>query len=45
MIVVDTGVAYGVADRDDPDHAGCATVLTEHAGELLIPSPVIVETS
>ncbi len=45
MIVVDTGVVFGAADRDDPDHAGCAAVLTEHAGELVIPTPVIVETS
>jgi predicted nucleic acid-binding protein len=45
VIVVDTGVAYGAADRDDPDHAGCAAVLVEHAGELVIPTPVIVETS
>ena len=45
MIVVDTGVAYGAADRDDPDHAGCAAVLVEHAGELVIPTPVIVETA
>jgi hypothetical protein len=45
VIVVDTGVAYGAADRDDPDHAGCAAVLVEHAGELVIPTPVIVETA
>ena len=45
MIVVDTGVAYGAADRDDPDHAGCAAVLTDHAGQLVIPIPVIVESS
>lgn len=45
MIVVDTGVAYGAADRDDPDHVACAAVLVEHAGELVIPTPVIVETA
>ncbi|HEX3540690.1 MAG TPA: PIN domain-containing protein [Acidimicrobiales bacterium] len=45
MIVVDTGVAFGAADRDDPDHAGSAAVLRDHAGELVIPTPVIVETS
>lgn len=45
MIVVDTGVAYGAADRDDADHAACASVLRDHAGELVIPTPVMVETS
>lgn len=45
MIVVDTGVAYAAADRDDPDHAASAEVLRIHAGELVIPVPVIVETS
>jgi predicted nucleic acid-binding protein len=45
VIVVDTGVAYAAADRDDPDHGACADVLRVHAGELVIPTPVIVETA
>jgi predicted nucleic acid-binding protein len=45
VILVDTGVAYGAADRDDPDHEASAAVLRAHAGELVIPTPVIVETS
>jgi predicted nucleic acid-binding protein len=45
VIVVDTGIAYGAADRDDPDHAACADVLRSHAGELVIPTPVVVEAS
>ena len=45
MIVVDTGVAYGAADRDDPDHPRSVAVLTDHAGELVIPTPVVVESS
>jgi predicted nucleic acid-binding protein len=45
VIVVDTGVAYGAADRDDPDRPGSAAVLTDHAGQLVIPTPVIVESS
>jgi hypothetical protein len=37
VIVIDTGVAYAAADRDDPDHTPCARLLEDHAGELLIP--------
>lgn len=45
MIVVDTGVAYAAGDRDDPDHPACAQLLAAHAGELHVPTPVVVETS
>lgn len=45
MIIVDTGVAYAAADRDDPDHPASAALFTTHAGQLLVPTPVIVETS
>ncbi|MGH8990165.1 MAG: type II toxin-antitoxin system VapC family toxin [Acidimicrobiia bacterium] len=45
MIVVDTGVAYAAADRDDPDHPASAQLLAAHPGQLRIPTPVIVETS
>ena len=45
MIVVDTGVLFAAADRDDPDHADSARVLLGHAGALVVPVPVVVETS
>ena len=45
MIVVDTGVLYAAADSDDTDHDRSARVLTDHTGELLVPTPVVVETS
>lgn len=46
MIVVDTGVVYAVADRDDGDHQACDDLLSSHpASDLLIPTPVIVEAS
>lgn len=45
MIVVDTGVAYAAADRDDPDHPASAQLLAAHPGQLRIPTPVIIETS
>lgn len=46
MIVVDTGVLYAAADRDDPDHAASVEVLADlQPGALLVPSPVITETA
>ena len=45
MVVLDTGVAYAAADRDDPDHVACAQVMVSYAGQLRVPTPVLVETS
>lgn len=45
MIAVDTGILFGAADSDDPQHRRCADVLEAHAGELVAPVPVIVETA
>ena len=45
MIVVDTGVLYASADEDDTHHVPCATLLGRHPGPLLVPVPVITETS
>jgi predicted nucleic acid-binding protein len=45
VIVVDTGVLYAAVDRDDADHAPSAGALLDHAGSMLVPVPVIVETS
>lgn len=45
MVLADTGVLYGAADRDDPRHDDCAGVLDDHTDELLVPVPVIVETA
>lgn len=46
MIVVDTGVLYAVADRDDPDHAISQQLLEERLPEaLLVPTTVITETA
>ena len=45
MLLADTGVLFGATDRDDPRHSDCADVLDDHARELLVPVPVIVESS
>ncbi|HZD23265.1 MAG TPA: PIN domain-containing protein [Acidimicrobiia bacterium] len=46
MIVVDTGVLYAVADRDDPDHIVSQKVLADRSAEpLLVPTTVITETA
>jgi hypothetical protein len=45
VIVVDTGVLYASADEDDAHHLACATLLSRHPGPLLVPVPVITETS
>lgn len=45
MIVVDTGVLYAGADRDDRHHRACAELLATHPGPLLVPVPVIVESA
>lgn len=45
MIVVDTGVLYAAIDRDDADHAASSRVMQDHIGSMLVPVPVVVETS
>ncbi len=45
MIVVDTGVLFAVADAADGDHHSCDELLADHPGELMVPTPVIVESS
>lgn len=45
MVVVDTGVLYAAADRDDADHVASREVLLAHIGALVVPVPVIVEAS
>lgn len=43
MILADTGPLYAAADRRDRHHYSCDTLLAAHAGQLLVPTPVIVE--
>lgn len=43
MILADTGPLYAAADRRDRHHHSCDTLLAAHAGQLLVPTPVIVE--
>jgi predicted nucleic acid-binding protein len=41
-LIVDTGPIVATLNEKDPDHRRCADLLTE-AGDLLLPSPVLVE--
>lgn len=43
MIIVDTGVLYALADRDDRHHSACVAWLREARGSLLVPATVIAE--
>jgi uncharacterized protein len=45
VILVDTGVLFATADRDDPDHAACDDLLAQYANELVVPVPVAVEAA
>jgi len=45
MIIVDTGVLFAAADRDDPDHSISGQVLLDHIGAMVVPVPVVIETS
>lgn len=43
MIVVDTGVLYALADRDDDHHGSCVRWLAATRTSLIVPPPVIAE--
>jgi len=43
MIVVDTGVLYALADRDDAHHAACVRWLASARRPLIVPPLVIAE--
>lgn len=44
-VVADTGVLLGALDADDRHHESCSKVLTSHARALVVPAPVVAETS
>ncbi|MDA8401200.1 MAG: PIN domain-containing protein [Actinomycetota bacterium] len=44
MIVIDTGPLVAAANADSKDHIACATLLYEHAGNLVVPASVVVDT-
>lgn len=46
MLVVDTGVIFAVADRDDQDHVACDELLGSlPSSELLVPTTVLIEAA
>ena len=44
-IVLGTGVIFAVADSSDDDHDACDDLLSAFVGELVVPTPVVVESS
>ena len=45
MLICDTGPLVAALNERDPHHGACASLLTDHAGELAAPAPVITETA
>ena len=45
LLVVDTSALYAVADGSDDDHNACDELLGTFAGELVVPTPLVVESS
>lgn len=45
MILLDSGPLYAAFDGDDEHHAWASDLIREHAFELAIPEPVLLETS
>jgi uncharacterized protein len=43
VVLADTGVLFGGADRDDPRHGDCVEVLNAHSDDLAVVVPVVVE--
>jgi uncharacterized protein len=43
VIVCDTGPLVAVLNANDADHKRCLSLLEEHPGPLLVPSPVLAE--
>ncbi|HUZ85685.1 MAG TPA: PIN domain-containing protein [Candidatus Baltobacterales bacterium] len=42
-LICDTGPLYAALDRTDPDHAACASLLSEANEPIIVPAPVVVE--
>jgi uncharacterized protein len=45
VLIVDTGVLVATADRNDPDHAACRTLLEEDDGPLVTTGLVVAEAA
>ncbi len=42
-LIIDTGPLFAALDRDDDFHVPCRDLVSQFAGELLVPAPVLVE--
>jgi uncharacterized protein len=45
LLVLDTGVIYAVGDASDDYHGACHELLANFAGDLVVPTPVVVEAA
>ncbi len=45
MLIVDTGVLVATADRNDPDHAACRTLLEDDDGPLVTTGLVVADAA
>jgi predicted nucleic acid-binding protein len=45
LLVLDTGVIYAVADASDDYHDACDELVANFAGDLVVPTPVVVEAA
>jgi hypothetical protein len=45
VLICDTGPIVAALNSRDADHAACAALLTEFAGRLAVPAPVVTETA
>jgi uncharacterized protein len=44
-VIIDTGPLVAAANRREPDHEACRRLLTELAGQLIVPSLVVAEAT
>jgi hypothetical protein len=44
VLICDTGPIVAALNSRDADHAACAALLTEFAGQPAVPAPVVTDT-
>jgi uncharacterized protein len=44
-VIIDTGPLVAAANRKEPDHEACRSLLTETPGKLIVPAMVVAEAT